>query len=292
MRIKSMVKKVLPPAARAELRKAAEKNTHALDFALEAVGRRGLRTWRSLQRDSGPDGLDLAMLCIRRPVYVDLAVASINSLHYRNPSHRVHLYLDASCMAAYDALKRRIDYPRRVTPTLVDYDPATPWQFKKLDVVLEAFSNGFAFVDADSRWHADPLHLVDPARATFLVVVNLFRSVEHERLLVSDGLGHPEWLDFKHFNTGFIFVPRDLMTGRLTERCRSLAREIFRASDSLHLGAERSGILKHTAEEIALSLGTQLELGADGIRTLKTEDGPGHRRILESYYYGALNRAE
>jgi hypothetical protein len=290
--LKQVVKKTLPPWVRAALRSAAEKNTTALDFALEMVGRRSLRTWRSLRRGTSNGSLDLAMLCIRRPVYVGLALASVNSLHYHNPAHRVRLYVDSPCMAAYETLKKKLDYPRRVTPVVIDYDPATPWQFKKLEVVLDAFSRGIAFVDADSRWHTDPLPLIDAHHVTFLVVVNTFRTVEHERIMLSEGLGHPDWLDLRHFNTGFIFVPQKMLTERMAERCRSLSREIYRASDGPQFTAEQRGILKHTAEEISLSLAAQLEIGAERIRTLKTEDGPGNRRILESYYYGVLNRSE
>ena len=157
---------------------------------------------------------------------------------------------------------------------------------------MDAFSQGIAFVDADSRWHTDPQALLDPDCASFLVVVNTFRAVEHERIMVTEGLGHPEWLDLRHFNTGFISVPQKLFTQRLAARCRSLSREIFRAADSVQLSDEHRNNLKHTAEEMALSLGAQLEIGGDRIKTLKTADGPGSRTILESYYYGALNRTD
>lgn len=292
MGLKQVVKKALPAPVRAALRNAAEKNSNALDFALEAVGRRSLRVWRSLKREPVKTCLELAMLCIRRPVYVDLALASVNSLHYHNSAHRVWLYLDSVCMKAYETTRRRLDYPERVTPIFVDYDPETPWQFKKLDVVMDAFSRGFAFVDADSRWHTDPLSLLDSELASFLVVVNTFRAVEPERVLVSEALGRPEWLDLRHFNTGFIAVPKKLFTDRLAETCRSLAHDIYRGCEGPQFTAEQSRMLKHTAEEISLSIGTQLVLGGDNIRTLKTQDGPGNRKILESYYYGALNRAD
>ena len=113
MGLRQVVKKALPGPVRAALRNAAEKNSNALDFALEAVGRRGLRVWRSLKKEPAKTSLEFAMLCIRRPVYVDLAVASVNSLHYHNSAHRVRLYLDSTCMTAYEKLQKKLDYPRR-----------------------------------------------------------------------------------------------------------------------------------------------------------------------------------
>ena len=106
--------------------------------------------------------LEFAMLCIRRPVYVDLAVASVNSLHYHNSAHHIRVYLDSTCMTAYEKLQKKLDYPRQVTPVTIVFDQATPWQFKKLDVVMDAFSQGIAFVDADSRWRPIAQALLDP----------------------------------------------------------------------------------------------------------------------------------
>jgi hypothetical protein len=291
MGLRQVIKMALPAPARAALRKEIKETSEAIDSALEAVGRRGLRVWRSLKLEPPKPSLAFAMLCIRRPVYVDLALASINSLHYHNSAHCVRLYLDSVCTKAYDAAKRKLDYPDRVTPVLVDYDPETPWQFKKMDVVMDAFSRGFAFVDADSRWHSDPASVLDADHASFLVVVNTFRTVDAERTLISEVLHKPEWLDLRHFNTGFLSVPKKLFTNRLSETCRSLAREIYAAAEGPQFTGEQSRMLKHTAEEISLSIGTQLVIGGDNIRTLKTQDGPGNRNILESYYYGALNGA-
>ncbi len=234
--------------------------------------------------------MDIAMLCIRKPVYVGLAIQSINSLHYHSHKHRVLLHLDGVCFRAFEKRKHKLDYPGKVEPILIDDDSSAPWQFTKLDVVLAVSSKGIPFVDADSRWHADPAPLIAADRAMFLVEVNRIRAVDSEHLLVKNALCRPEWIDFVHFNTGFISIPAPLFSESFAAECRSLARKIYEASLDARFSSEQSRLLKHTSEELALSLAAQAVIGSKNICTLKEEDGPGNRTRLESYYYGALNR--
>lgn len=285
----SLAKKVLSPGSRAVLRSAGNRVSTTTDRALELAGRKALRIWRAAGARQEP-AATMAMLCIRRPVYVDMAVASINSLHYRNPAFRVLLHTDAVCSEAFEKRKRRLDYPQRVLRLDVADEASTPWQFTKLDVVLRMSSEGIAFVDADSRWHADPAPLISGSKAMFLVVVNAFGTVDWERSLVSRELRRPEWSGLLHFNTGFISIPSGLFTEEFAAFCRSLMRQIFELPDDRGLSEVQNRLRKHTCEEVALSIAAQTCIGADRISPLKTSDGPGNRKVLESYYYGALNR--
>jgi hypothetical protein len=287
----SLAKKMFPPRVRAALRTARDRAAAAADRAFELAGRKSLKAWRSVHPRVRPE-MTLAMLCIRRPVYVDMAICSINSLHYWNPSCRVLLHLDRICFESYQRKNKRVDYAEWVRPILVEESSSTPWQFTKLDVVLAMSSRGVPFVDADSRWHTDPRPLILPDKAMFLVEVNRFAAVESERTLVTDVLRHQDWSAFLHFNTGFISIPAHLATELFAAECRTLAQRIYEFSDEMVLAAAQSRHLKHTCEELALSLAAQAVIGIDRIRTLKGSDGPGDRSLLESYYYGALNQID
>ena len=289
---RELAKAILPARARARLRAAAERASTRTDTVLVFVGRHALKRWRSLSRSQPRQGIIMAMLCIRNPVYVRLAVSSINSLHYHNHMHRVSLYLDHICFAAFERLRKKLDYPQRVRPILIEDNQSMPWQFTKLDVVLTVSSQGIPFVDADSRWHGDPSRFIIPDRAMFLVEVNKIGATESEGMLVAKGLGRPEWIDFRHFNTGFIAIPKELYSEQLASECRSLARKIHTISDEMQFSPEQTRLLKHTCEELALSLTAQEVIGGRSICTLKENDGPGNRTRLESYYVGALNKVQ
>jgi hypothetical protein len=153
-------------------------------------------------------------------------------------------------------------------------------------------SQGIAFVDADSRWHADPAPLIGGSKAMFLVVVNAFGAVAWERALVERELQHAEWTDLLHFNTGFISIPSGLFSEDFAAQCRGLMRQIFNAHDDPEFGQAQNRLRRHTCEEVALSIAAQTCIGAARITLLKTSDGPGNRTVLESYYYGALHGDE
>jgi len=291
MTLRALARRFLPPRAREGLRSAAARGSASVDRMLEFVGRRGLRVWRSIILRPRA-GMDIAMLCVRKPRYVGMAVSSINSLHYRNPSCRVLLHLDNACCDSFRDEKKRLDYPGRVEPLLAGAEPSTPWQFIKLDVVLAMSARGIPFVDADSRWHADPWPLIARDRAMFLVEVNRFSAIGLERALLSEGLGHPEWINFRHFNTGFVSIPAPLATDQFALESRSLARRIYAASDVVGPASEQSWRLRHLCEELALSLAAQAVIGPDRIVTLKGSDGPGNRNLLESFYFGALHAVD
>jgi hypothetical protein len=237
-------------------------------------------------------GIDLAMLCIRRPVYIALGIASINSLHYQNARHRVLVHVDDACFEELQSQRRKLDYPSMVEPIRLNDDSSRPWQFTKLDVVLDMASRGIPFVDADSRWHTDPAPLIPRDLVMFLVVVNEIGAVASERLLTVDTLCRPEWVGFSHFNTGFISVPARLYSEDFASEARRLARLIHESPYDERFTDEQKRMFRHTSEELALSLAVQAVIGRARISTLKEEDGPGSRSRLESYYYGALNRID
>jgi hypothetical protein len=290
--LREMLKAILPKGVRAAMRTAADRSTGLADHILEAIGRRCLKSWRLFFRAPRAPGIDIAMLCIRRPVYVRLAISSINSLHYQNHRHRIRLHLDQICEVAFQKCRYHLDYPETIETILVEDDTSQPWQFTKLEVVLGVSSKGIPFVDADSRWHTDPALLIQPDRTMFLVEVNKFRAVAFERILVEEALHHPEWIDRSHFNTGFLAIPVKLFSARFAAECRSIAREIYDVSGRADFTPEQQRMLKHTCEELALSLAAQSVMGNENISTMKDEDGPGSRRRLESYYYGALHNVD
>ncbi len=233
--------------------------------------------------------MTFAMLCFRRTTYIELAIDSINSLHYHNPRHKVLLHVDEVCMAAYWRFKGRLDYPNMVETLLIKDDPDQPWPYTKLEIVLAMAEKGIPFVDADSRWHVDPAPLLAGSDPMFLVVVNAFSDNETERKLLELWLGKPQWTRYLHYNTGFVYFPPGSYRSEFGTLARRLARRIREAEALPGEGGALFAATGRVCEEIALGLAAQEICGDMKLRTLKVTDGPGDRNIMQSFYYGCVN---
>lgn len=227
--------------------------------------------------------ITIGMLAIRKFDYVDLAIQSINSLHYYNRKNKVHLYLDDITFAYFQKRKKRLDFAERVTTQLVlDYKDE-PWQFTKLRVVLELSENNIPFVDADSIWHDDISNYFSYEKTTFLVKINRFFEHFNENNLITTILNKPDWKDLYHYNVGFVYISPKVLSEDFKSFCINFMNKLL----SLKNDSVISNSLFRVCEEITLSIAAQLF--DNNITTLKETDGPGNTFLIESIYYGCKN---
>ena len=229
------------------------------------------------------NSITIGMLAIRRVDYVDLAIKSINSLHYYNRKNKVYLYLDDITFAYFQKRKKKLDFSEQVITKLINDNKNDPWQFTKLRVVLELSEKKIPFVDADSIWHDDISNYFFLENTTFLVRINRFSENSNENNLITTILNKPEWKDFYHFNVGFVFISPKILSDDFKVFCTSFINKLLSLKDDSII----SNTLFRVCEEITLSIAAQLF--DKNIQILKEYDGPNDTYLLESIYYGCKN---
>lgn len=280
------LKRVLPVRFRARSRLFVEDVVARLELGVFFL-RRKARKLLGTRQGRAAAGLDFAMLCTKRPTYIRQAIRSINSLHFFNPTHRVILYTDAACHGTLVRKGKWLDYPDRVRIVLRgDFLPTQPFQYHKREVVLEAARQGGVYVDADSRWHADPADHLDLARPTFLYPVNAFSEIPLEADIIRTCVGRPEWMNRIHYNVGLVYIPREKYSERLVSTVNDLVTRIYETRGMEGYSDYEKQVVRRTCEEIGISLAAQHVFPAEEIQVLKKTDGPGDRNILESFFYG------
>lgn len=227
-------------------------------------------------------------LCVRRPVYVDLAIDSINSLHARNRHHQVRVHGDEVCARRWALRSRRLDYPELVTfDNRYENRTEEPWQWLKADTLEEACRLGAAFIDADSFWHSDPEW--DLRRACLLAPVNRIGEKPAEASIALWLTGRPESADWGHDNVGFVYLPQELSRGEFFPRLKDWTRKISAWPGDPAVPEVSWGAARRTSEELALSLLLRDWYQGTAPALLKAVDGPRNQHIVESFYYGALH---
>jgi phage regulator Rha-like protein len=228
---------------------------------------------------------NFTMLCVARPVYVRFATTCINSLHLQNAHYTVQLHLDEACAKAFRGERWRLDYPRQVTIADDVDDAETPWQLRKLRVVLDAAKHDSVFMDADTRWHKDPAVHLRANRAMFFVKVNRFADEPGELKLLQTVLEKPEWAGLVHYNTSFVSIPARVFSAKFANLCTELASKIYYSKKVAEIFGERTAQIRRLCEEISLSLAAQLIFGENSISTLLgSESG-----LLQTFFYGACH---
>jgi len=222
----------------------------------------------------------VGMLAIRKKDYIDLAIDSINSLHYYNSNNKVILYIDNTLSTYFNKKSRYLDYPDHVKTSIVQDNISEPWQFTKMRVVLDLSHNGIPFVDADSIWHSDISEYFSSDKTTFLVKINKFSDHTDENRLISDILQKPIWGDLYHFNIGFIYIKPTIITDEFKSFCSNLMYSLLELRNNNVIPYT----IFRTCEEMTLSIAAQLF--DNDIITLKDTDGPGDTFLIESIYYG------
>lgn len=232
--------------------------------------------------------LHFAIVCVKRTVYCELALRQINSLHLHAPNHEVTMYADAICLEYLKAHRDTLHYPDRVHLENISTKKDDPWQFSKVECLIRASQSGQILMDADGIWRSAPN--VNRTRIVFLVPAYPFIQNRTEATLVRKVSSIDVSTSF-HYVTGFVSIPKRMMTAALADRCRTLTREIFKKSQLISSRDERTRI-RRLAEEIALSIAVQEIYPARRITTLKSTDGPNDRTALQSMYYGCAHQIE
>ncbi|MGA2764951.1 MAG: hypothetical protein ABSG17_16500 [Spirochaetia bacterium] len=235
------------------------------------------RKWRKLRRrgTSFPIKGTLCILCVKRPAYARLAVRNVNSLHFLNPGYRIRIVADDACTPALRRMAARFDYRRMVEVVNRFGAENEPWQFQKVQCLMEASRSGWILMDADTIWHGEPE--TDPGKATMLVKAYDFGSKADERDFLSRN-NMARALPWPHFVTAFVSLPPALYSDELARLAMEWTKKAF--SD------ER---LKRISEEIGVNLAVQTLVPREKITTLKQTDGPNDRYIMQSLYYGCVN---
>jgi hypothetical protein len=252
------------------------------------LSRKATKVYRAFRKEE-QTGLDFTMLCIVRPVYVRLAIDSINSLHLCNPAHKVKLHLDLACCETFQTLQKNLDYPDKVCVVRVQEIANMPWQIRKMQVVFSAAKEDSIFVDADTYWRADPVPHIRRDRVLFLTKNYGFGDIHREKLLLEEVLRHPDWTALSHYNITLVSIPSSLISQTFVDVCTSLASQIYYHSSIPGMPDEDTQSLRRLCEEISLSVGAQEIIGRELIGTLYEQVGPNGRLILESSYYGATH---
>jgi hypothetical protein len=229
-----------------------------------------------------------AVMCVKRPEYVTLTIANINSLHYYNSAHTVTLFADSICQRAFNTQKNQLDYPNQVQVINQFKKLNDPWQFAKVETLILAAQKDMILMDADSVWHADPM--VDRRKVTFLV--EAYRVNQHpvEKKLADHIFKNLPWKKYTHYVTGFVSLPSQFLTMRLKQKLRSYTRKIYRAKMTFIQEPAEQDSYRRLAEEIGVSYAVQEMIPANFITTLKASDGPGNTSIVQSLYYGCANQ--
>lgn len=234
---------------------------------------------RSIDNKPPSGGMLFGILCVKNPKYVEMAIVNINSLHFLNQNNKVILYVDDCCFQKYQEVKHRVDYPGLVQVKRQWYKLVVPWQKCKLEILIDISKKGGALVDADSRWYTLP-HL-ESKFTYFLTPAYKITESPSEYKLVSKIVGVKKAKTWTHFATGFVCIPRKYMDP-------TLIKTIWRYYEIICSKVNNDN-LSRLRDELAINLSVQTYIQQKDIRTLKDVDGPGDKRVLQSYYYGCWN---
>lgn len=234
------------------------------------------RKWRKLQRarTTFPVKGNFCILCVKRLAYARLAAKNVNSLHFLYPGYRIHIVTDDICETALGKVGQ-FDYSDMVEVINRFGRGNEPWQFQKVECLMDASRNGWILMDADTIWHGEPK--ADPEMVTLLVKAYDFGAKEDEKDFLSKN-DMTRALSWPHFVTGFVSLPPALYSEQLASLAMEWTKRAF--SDVR---------LKRISEEIGVNLAIQTLVPREKITTLKETDGPNDRYIMQSLYYGCVN---
>ena len=228
--------------------------------------------------ESFPTRGTFCILCVKRSAYAWLAVKNVNSLHYLYPGYQIRIMTDDECARAMDRLKAKIDYPDMVQVINRFGRQKEPWQFQKVNCLMESSKNGWVLIDADTIWHSEPK--IDHAKVTLLVKAYDFGKNDAEKdFLARNGLAKA--FAWPHFVTGFVSLPTAFYSEELAQLTLEWTKKAFLD--------ER---LKRISEEIGVNLAVQTLIPREKLATLKESDGPNDRNIMQSLYYGCINEID
>lgn len=234
------------------------------------------------------ENYNFAILCIKKTIYAKMVIENINSLHYLNPNHKITLYCDTLCAEYLQAKKNKFNYLSMVDIKNTCNDADKPWQYYKVDTLIQASKHDGILIDADSIWHDNPL--IDREKITFLVMAYKIKENKNEKFIAEKVLGKPEWVEFNHYVTGFVSIPSRFMTDKLAQDMRDYNDIIFRHPLDFVIEKNAWNGLRRLSEELAVNIAVQSNYPSELITIINTIDGPENKKLLQPLYYGCLNQ--
>ena len=231
---------------------------------------------------------DFAMLCVKRPVYVDLIINNVNSLHYLNPTHTITIHCDDICAPHLEKALNKFDYPKQISIQNIFGDGSQTWQHYKVEHILKASEEDKVHLDADGIWHDDPI--LDREKITFLVSPQTIGEKKLIKDVILNVFGNEEWLDFRYHTAAFVSMPSHFVTPGLKDLCRAFLEPLmYETFDFLETQEERDEA-RRLAEQTAINLGVLITHSEENVTDLKDHDGPKNKHLLQSLYYGTAKR--
>jgi len=279
---KKILKKIIHPS----LIKGRRLLINLFNIKLTSAKRR-LKKYFRLLCPSKREGYNFVILCVKKTVYADMAIENINSLHYLNSNHTVQIYCDNLCESYLNNIKNKINYLDCVSIKNAHGQASKPWQYYKIETLINASKKDAILIDADGIWHEDPL--INRDVITLLVLAHKINENLEEKLLITYEFGMAEWENFNHYVTGFISIPSRLMSEKLANEMRIYNNKIFTSQLNFIDNTDLKVRLRRLSEELAVNLALQSNFSKEEFSTLKNEDGPGSQKSLQSLYYGCCN---
>lgn len=251
--------------------------------------RRSYRLLRKqfLKNESRATGqYDFAIVCVKRPAYVQMAMDNINSLHFLNEKHRLTIYCDQVCLEEFSRIRQFLDYPEKVRALDFFGKAEKPWQYYKIETLITASKSDQILVDADSFWYHEAQ--INREVITMLVLAYEIKSNPTESLVINELFKDCPAAKLKHYVSGFVSIPSRFMDSKLESNLR---RRVTLLLDNPldFLGESDRRNIRRLAEELAVNISIQLDYPGE-IQTLKSNDGPKDRKIVQSLYYGCANQ--
>lgn len=229
------------------------------------------------------------ILCIKKTEYADMAIDNINSLLSLNPTHNFILYCDSICAQYLKQNKNRLDYLDKVV--ILDRYGLTvkAWQYYKIEVHIEAAQNNHIDTDADGIWHHDPI--LDRSKITMLAKAHDFRDIPNEITILGNLFpNNSDWLTFRHCVAAFVSMPSKFMNQKVANDMRRINDMIFTNPLRFLKNDKERGDARRLSEEFAVNLAIQSNYPPEKLVVLKSKDGWGNKKLLQSLYYGCGNQ--
>src|SRR5262249_32132568 len=116
-----------------------------------------------------------------------------------------------------------------------------------------------------------------------------FADWPNEALMLGELFPGRDWARLNHYVTGLVRIPAGFWTEELRRHIEQVAESIWTWPGTGGLGDDAIQAVRRLCEEIAIGLSLQVFF-PDQIRTLKSTDPYQDRTVMESLYYGAINK--
>ncbi len=260
-----------------------------LDFMLFIRRKKGVLMHKLLPNKKYINSYTLAILCIKKTDYADMAIVNANSLLSLNPTHSFVFYCDTICAKYLEKNKNKFDYPNKIIILDKYGNPTKAWQYYKIEVHIEASRNDQVDTDADGIWYDDLV--LNRSKITMLAKAHNFSERPNEvdtlKNLFPNNLN---WITFRHCVAAFVSMPSQFMNQKVADDMRRINDTIFSSPMNFLAQEKDRGDAKRLSEEFAVNLAIQSNYPQEDLIVLKNKEEWGNKNILQSLYYGCDNR--